>query len=55
MVRIALATVGEQPIAKITEKYERNPAVDAETDVRKLTFFIADGKIVLHYHYGTGV
>lgn len=49
---ISLSGGLEQPVRKITEKYSRNPDVDAEYDVRKRTHFIADGQIRLDYHYG---
>lgn len=40
------------PISKLTERFERNPALDADRDVAKRVFCIADNQICLYYHYG---
>lgn len=36
----------------MAEKFKRNPSVDAEEDVAKRTFDIANGMIKVLYHYG---
>jgi hypothetical protein len=44
----------EPAIIKMTEKYARDPAVDAEADVCKRVYNIASGFIRVHYHFGDG-
>jgi len=44
-----------QPIVKITEKFERNPDRPAEEDVAKRRFKIGKEDVIeVHYHYGDG-
>lgn len=42
----------EFPIRKLTEKYNRNPKVQAEADVAKRTHFLTQNTIRLDFHYG---
>ncbi|CAG9466922.1 unnamed protein product [Pedinophyceae sp. YPF-701] len=43
-----------QPIAKVTERFRRNPARDADEDVAKRRFRLTEDEITLQYHYGEG-
>jgi len=52
---LALARGNELPIRKITEKFERNPAVDAEEDVRKRTHYIQESLIRIDFHRPQGM
>jgi len=40
----------QRPILKITEKFHRNPEVDANEDLSVRVFVVADDKITLTYH-----
>ncbi len=51
---IALGRGNELPIRKITEKFERNPNIPAEKDIRKRTHFLLDNLIRIDYHYNPG-
>lgn len=42
----------ELPVRKFSEKYDRNPDVSSEMDIRKITFFSLENKIRLDFHYG---
>lgn len=42
----------EPVIRKMTERFRRTPELDAEVDVAKRTFNLADGTIKVRYHYG---
>lgn len=39
---------------KATVKYERDPSVDADSDIAKRTFYIQEKRIRTLYHYGDG-
>jgi hypothetical protein len=40
------------PLLKIAEKYERAPGLDADADVARRVFHIADDRIQLVFHFG---
>jgi hypothetical protein len=42
-----------QPIRKMTQKFARNPAVDADADVARRVFHVLEGRIHVDYHFGT--
>ncbi|GFR42728.1 hypothetical protein Agub_g3646 [Astrephomene gubernaculifera] len=41
------------PIRKMTEKFARNPAVDADSDVAKRVYYLTEGRLRVDYHFGT--
>ena len=43
----------DKNIRKMAEKFRRSPGVDAEEDVKKRTFDVANNTIKVKYHYGT--
>ena len=43
---------GEFPVRKIVERFDRNPQVEADTDIRKRVNNIAMGTIALEFHFG---
>lgn len=45
---------GEHPVRKIVEKFDRNPSIEADVDIRKRTNLIGEGTITLDYHYAKG-
>ncbi|DBA04465.1 TPA: hypothetical protein N0F65_010061 [Lagenidium giganteum] len=45
---------GELAIKKMTEKFARNPSVDANDDPRKKTYNVQEGNIRVNFHYATG-
>ncbi len=40
------------PIRKMTEKFGRNAAVDADADVAKRVYYLAEGRLRVDYHFG---
>jgi hypothetical protein len=46
--------LGDLPIKKMCQKYERNPDVPADDDIRKRTFFVSEGQIRCIFHYAEG-
>eukprot|EP00929_Paragymnodinium_shiwhaense_P051937 TRINITY_DN2605_c0_g1_i1.p1 TRINITY_DN2605_c0_g1~~TRINITY_DN2605_c0_g1_i1.p1 ORF type:complete len:842 (+),score=224.22 TRINITY_DN2605_c0_g1_i1:100-2625(+) len=45
---------GDIPIRKMTQKYARTPEIEADDDIYKVCFFIAEGKIRVDYHREPG-
>ncbi|PNW72944.1 hypothetical protein CHLRE_14g612700v5 [Chlamydomonas reinhardtii] len=41
------------PIRKMTQKFGRNPALDADADVAKRVYYLAEGRLRVDYHFGT--
>jgi hypothetical protein len=41
------------PIRKMTEKFARNPALDADSDVAKRVYYLTEGRLRVDYHFGT--
>lgn len=38
-------------VINMTQKYERNPDVEAGTDIAKRVFYVGEGKVVAKYHF----
>ena len=45
---------GDLAMRKMTQKFSRNTAVDADSDVQKRTYFVQDKTIREDYHYAEG-
>eukprot|EP00922_Rhytidocystis_sp_ex-Travisia-forbesii_P007594 GHVS01011187.1.p1 GENE.GHVS01011187.1~~GHVS01011187.1.p1 ORF type:complete len:379 (-),score=55.98 GHVS01011187.1:101-1237(-) len=45
---------GDHLISKMAEKYSRNPNVDANRDIRKVSYLLTEGKIRVDFHRDTG-
>ncbi|GLI65995.1 hypothetical protein VaNZ11_009689 [Volvox africanus] len=41
------------PIRKMTEKFARNPSLDADSDVAKRVYYLTEGRMRVDYHFGT--
>ncbi|KAG2491059.1 hypothetical protein HYH03_010505 [Edaphochlamys debaryana] len=40
------------PIRKMTEKFGRNPALEADADVAKRVYYLTEGRLRVEYHFG---